>query len=99
MTAQQALLPKKYPSLGPSADDLINLTDLTGVSKAGRQHLIELIEKRIDTLQKWHQLAKPGGEAQLSIADKLTGLRLKRLEIYNTLHPKVGQLFQVGLVA
>jgi hypothetical protein len=96
MNAQQALRTQKFPSLSPSADDLISLTGINEVSKASREHLIELIEKRIDTLQKWHKLATPGGEAQAGIATKLTGLRLKRLEIYNTLHPKVASLIQVG---
>ena len=47
MTAQQALLTPQ-PTLGPTADDLIALTDFDSISKNGRQQLIELIEKRID---------------------------------------------------
>ncbi|UHG93356.1 hypothetical protein [Spirosoma oryzicola] len=96
MTAQQALLTPQPTSLGPSADDLIALTGFESISKGGRQQLIELIEKRIDTLQYWQKMAQPGTDQYELLVNKLKALRLKRLEIYNTFHTKIGQQIQVG---
>lgn len=88
----------QHPLLRPSSDDLINLTGWETFSKDDRWQVISIMEQRIDTLQGWQQLAKPGGDAHNELVRLLKGLRRKRMQIWLSFKPEIGTHVRLATV-
>lgn len=82
-------VPSVYALLGPTADDLLNLDGVASLTKSERWHLIDLIDNRIDTFQRWQLNTRSGTAEYVVITAKLRALRLKRYQVWSSFYPNL----------